>query len=64
MENNNQMLINNLTIEKINEITNITNKIEKYMENDEHSRNDLILKLIFKLKIIKNEILNIAHITH
>lgn len=62
--NNNQLLINKLTIEKVNEITNITNKILKVMENDEHTKNDLSLKLKFKLEVIKEEVVNIAYAIH
>lgn len=62
--NNNQVLINKLTIEKINEITNITNKISKLVENKQDTEMSLILKLKFQLEIIKEEIVNIAYAIH
>lgn len=62
--NNNQVLINKLTIEKINEITNITNSIAKIIKDEKSSEIDLFLKLKFKLEIIKEEIVNVAYAIH
>lgn len=48
--NNNQVLINKLTIEKINEITNITNNIARSMQDEKFAEMGLFLKLKFKLE--------------
>lgn len=56
--NNNQILINKLTIERIKEITNITVRIVKIMEDNESTEINLILKLKFKLEVIKEKIVN------
>lgn len=62
--NNNQILINKLTIERINEITNITNHITKELQNDKNKGVEAFLRLKYKLEILKEEIVNIAYAIH
>ena len=63
--NNNQVLINKLTIDKIIETTNITNNIIKNIQNEKYKyiEIDSFSQWKYKLEIIK-EVLNIAYAIH
>lgn len=57
--NNNQLIINKLLTDRINNITTITNKIIKLAKNDNESKQEFINSIQYKLKLIKEELLNI-----
>ena len=59
--NNNQVLINKLTIEKINETTNITSNITRPIKDEKFPEMNLLLKFKFMSEVIKEEIFNIAY---
>lgn len=62
--NNDQVLINKLTRQRINEITNITNEILKLFKSYKNVYNEIAFKLKFKLELIKEELLNVAYAIH
>lgn len=62
--NNNQVLINKLTIDKISEITDITNNKTKIIQNEKYIERNSFLQLKYKFEIIKEELLNIAYAIH
>lgn len=65
LENNsNQVVINRLSIEKINNLTNVTNEIIKILKDSDRTQDDRISKLKYKLEIIKDEVANIEFAIH
>lgn len=66
--NNKQVIINKLTIDKINELTHITNNIIETFNNNYNksssTKNELVTILKYKLDVIKEEIMNIQHAIH
>lgn len=56
--NNNQVLINKAYIERINKLTNVTNEILNVIRKDKTFENELVLSLLYKTKLIKEEIMN------
>lgn len=62
LENNNrQLIINKLTLERINNITNITNNIVKTLKTNTQVKNEYFTVIKYKLDVIKEEITNIEH---
>lgn len=65
LENNNkQVVINKLSLRKINELTQITNEIIKSINYSDVNRDRLSSKLKFKIEILKQEIVNIQYAIH
>lgn len=62
--NNNQVIINKMSIDKINELTNITNKILKVFKEKENNSNEIIMEIKYKLDVIKEELVNVAYAIH
>lgn len=62
--NNKQVVINKLTREEINELTNITNNLLKMSEKKNFIDEQLLILLKHEWAIIKEEILNIQHVIH
>lgn len=62
--NNNQIIINKMSLDKINELTNVTNKIIKSFKENELNNSELILKIKYKLDVIKEEIVNVVYAIH
>lgn len=58
--NNKQVLINEAHNERINKITNVTNEILNIIKKDSLIEQTLILSTQYKIKIIKEELLNIV----
>lgn len=64
LENNNrQVIINKMSLEKINEITSRTNEILKFTKSIDW-KDSLIDKLKYKLNIVKDEIINLQYAIH
>ena len=65
LENNNkQVVINNLYSERINNITKITNEIQKLFKEDKNFNNEIIFTVQSRLNLIKEELTNINHAIH
>ncbi|XP_050339731.1 uncharacterized protein LOC126766074 [Bactrocera neohumeralis] len=65
IENNNkQVIINKVIFDRINNITTISNKIIKSLQTNEEIQHHLALEIKYKLKIIKEEIINIDYAMH
>lgn len=62
VNNNNQIVINQLTIEKVNQISKITNNISKLLESQDMQ--EKLLDFKYKLEIIKEELSNIEYAIH
>lgn len=62
--NNDQVIINKMTTDRVNEIINITNTISKFIKEDNNTKQDLINKIKYKLETIKEELINIAYAIH
>lgn len=62
--NNRQVVINQLYNEKLNQITNVTNRIQQLLRQDTQVTNNIILEIQFKLHLIKEELRNINHAIH
>lgn len=60
--NNNQIVINQLTIEKINKLSIVTNNISKLVEN--RFNEEKLLDFKYKLEIVKDELSNIEYAIH
>lgn len=60
--NNKQAIINRMTVEKINEITNMTNRVLRTF--NENNNDKSILEIKYKLEVIKEEIVNVAYAIH
>lgn len=65
LENNNkQVIINQLQNERINNITKITNDILTAMKNDNVINYKILLNLQYKIKLAKEELINIGYAIH
>lgn len=64
VNNNKQVVINKLSLEKINELTRTTNEIIKTINYNDVAKEKLITKLKFKIDILKQEIINIQYAIH
>lgn len=65
LENNNkQVIINNLLTERLNNLTIISNEINKVLKNSETISDKLILDIGYKLKILKEDLRNINYAIH
>lgn len=66
--NNKQVVINKLTIEKIKELTHVTNNLleiyKKNNGNNDSTKEQLVTLLKYKLNTVKEEIMNIQHAMH
>lgn len=62
--NNKQVVINKMSLEKINELTATTNEIIKHMNYNETTKEKLITNLRLKISILKEEIVNIQYAMH
>lgn len=62
--NNKQVVINKLSMEKINELTKTTNEIIKNLNINDNSKEKLITNLKMKMDIIKEEIVNVQYAIH
>lgn len=62
--NNRQVIINKSIIERINNITDITNKIIDIYKTNDESKNILITNIKYKLDLIKEEIVNVDYALH
>lgn len=63
-DNNKQVVINKLTVEKVNEIIGKTNEILRTLNYDETMKEKLITHLKLKIDILKEEIVNIQYAIH
>uniref|UniRef100_W8ARF0 Retrovirus-related Env polyprotein from transposon gypsy n=2 Tax=Ceratitis capitata TaxID=7213 RepID=W8ARF0_CERCA len=59
--NNNQIFINNAVKNQINKLTEITNNILQSIKNDNMIANEIALNLQNRLRLIKEEIINIKY---
>lgn len=59
--NNNQVVINRLYNERINNITRITNEIQKLLKDDNKLNNELLLKVQYRLKLMKEELRDVNY---
>lgn len=64
INNNRQTVINKLTVGRINEITNITNKILRTLKENSQDKDRIIWEIKYKLDIIKEEVVNVAYALH
>lgn len=62
--NNQQVIINNVFQDKINNVTRIMNHIKNFVETNEKYKDELVLSLQYKLKLIKEELTNINYAVH
>lgn len=62
--NNNQIIINQLSIEKINKLTNMSNEIVQVLKSEHYQQNERISEIKYKLEILKDEIANIEFAIH
>lgn len=59
--NNQQVIINKSLTDRLNNLTLISNKIEKFVQTNENFRNEHLSSLQYKLKLIKEELINIKY---
>lgn len=59
--NNKQVIINKVTIQRINEITKVTNNLIELLKINNNSLIDLATNLKYKLEIIKEEVTNVEY---
>lgn len=65
LENNNkQVVVNKVVLERMNKLSNITNQIMKIVQTSKEVQNQVALSIKFKLEIIKEEITNIEYAIH
>lgn len=65
LENNsNQIVINRLSLEKINKLTNATNEIIKIIKTEQNLHNERVLEFKYKLELLKEDIANIEFAIH
>ncbi|XP_050339363.1 uncharacterized protein LOC126765684 [Bactrocera neohumeralis] len=62
--NNNQVVINKIIFDRINNITRVSNKILKTVQSNEDVQRNFAIELKYKLKIVKEEIINIDYAIH
>lgn len=62
--NNNQLIINRAMSERINNITEVSNKIVKLLKDREDIQHDIAVDIKYKLQLIKDEIININYAIH
>ncbi|XP_053969201.1 uncharacterized protein LOC128870575 [Anastrepha ludens] len=62
--NNNQLIINRAMSGRINNITEVSNKIFKILKDKEDVQHDMAVNIKFKLQLIKDEIININYAIH
>lgn len=65
LENNNkQVVVNKIVLERMNKLSNITNQVMKIVQTSDRLQNQVALSIKFKLEIIKEEITNIEYAIH
>lgn len=65
LENNNkQVIINKLLTERMNNLSKITNNIKDFVKNENSYKDNLVLSLQYKLKFLKEELINIKYAIH
>lgn len=64
INNNKQMVINSLHNNRINNITRMINQIKNFVEINDKFKYELILNLEYKLKLIKEDLVNIKYAIH
>lgn len=65
LENNNkQLIINKMTIDRVNEITNKMNILLKAIKSGNNNEDKVLLQIKYKLDLIKEEIINIEYAIH
>lgn len=62
--NNNQIIINKVINERMNNITEISNKILALLKSKENIQHDVAINIKYKLQILKDEIVNINYAIH
>ncbi|XP_036348053.1 uncharacterized protein LOC118757450 [Rhagoletis pomonella] len=62
--NNNQVTINKIVFDRINKITAVSNKILKAVQSSEDIQHNVAVELKYKLRVIKEEIINIDYAIH
>ena len=62
--NNKQVIINQLHNDRINNLTDITNKILQTIKKDDNFNDRIALSIQYKLKLIKEELINIRYAIH
>lgn len=62
--NNNQVTINKIVFDRINKITAVSNKILKAVQSSEDIQHNVAIELKYKLRVIKEEIINIDYAIH
>lgn len=62
--NNRQIVINKLSLEKINDLANATNKIVKVLELNEITHEHFVTTLKFKIELLKEELVNVQYAIH
>lgn len=62
--NNNQVIINQLSMEKITKLTNMSNEIVKILKPDHMQQNERMNEIKNKLEILKDDIANIEFAIH
>lgn len=65
LENNNkQVILNNIFSNRLNNITNIINQIQNFIQTDKNYLNEFITSLQYKIKLIKEDLTNIKYAIH
>ena len=62
--NNNQVITNRLIINKINEISNVTNNILGQIHSEHTDKIEIVFNLMSQLKILKEDLININYAIH
>lgn len=59
--NNQQVIINKSLNEQLNKLTNVANKIEKFVKTSQDYKQEFVSSTQYKLKLIKEELVNIRY---
>ena len=64
VNNNKQVIINNLFTERLNNLTRLSNDISNSLKNNENHLTKTILNVEYKIKILKEDLVNINYAIH
>lgn len=65
LENSNkQVIINKLLTDRMNNLTKVTNNLQAFIKNNDNLKQNFVLGLQYRLRLVKEELVNIKHAIH